>query len=75
MKCESCGMSIEAGPYCAHCVDDTGVLKPFEETLTRFEQWVQSGNTAASQRDAQAQALDYMKTQPARQNHPKLKAR
>lgn len=24
--CESCGMPIESGPYCAHCVDETGQL-------------------------------------------------
>ena len=33
--CESCGMPIEAGPYCRHCVDDSGKLQPFEERFER----------------------------------------
>ena len=36
--CESCGMPIESGPYCQHCVDDKGSLMSFEE---RFERMVQ----------------------------------
>lgn len=39
MNCESCGMSIEAGPYCQHCVDASRDLKAFDETFERFVQW------------------------------------
>src|SRR5262249_30009888 len=24
LRCESCGMPVESGRYCAHCVDETG---------------------------------------------------
>ena len=37
-KCQSCGLPIETGIYCAHCVDKDGNLQDFE---TRFEKMVQ----------------------------------
>ena len=43
-KCESCGMSIESGPYCNHCLGSDGKLQPFDE---RFERMVQ-GSCAPS---------------------------
>ncbi len=36
-SCESCGMPIETGRYCAHCTAQDGGLQPFEE---RFEKMV-----------------------------------
>ncbi len=73
MKCESCGMSIEAGPYCPHCIDESGTLKSFEDTLARFKQWVQSQDPSTSPEAALSQALDYMRTLPAWKNHPQVR--
>lgn len=72
MNCESCGMSIEAGPYCQHCVDANGNLKAFEETLQRFVQWSIKQGDAANAAEAEAQTRAYMKTMPAWANHPAL---
>ena len=35
--CQSCGMPIEAGPYCQYCIDESGNLQTFEE---RFARWL-----------------------------------
>jgi hypothetical protein len=46
--CESCGMTIETGRYCQHCVDETGVLQSFDR---RFERMVALGGPPASRRE------------------------
>ena len=33
-----CGMSIETGPYCQHCVGPDGRLQDFDERLARMLQ-------------------------------------
>ena len=70
MNCESCGMSIEAGSYCQHCVDAQGNLKQFDETFERFVQWATKDGT--SLQDAKANTRAYMRTMPAWKNHPAL---
>ncbi len=40
IPCESCGTAIESGPYCEHCVDETGALQDFD---TRFERMMKDG--------------------------------
>jgi hypothetical protein len=37
--CESCGMPIESGTYCQHCVDEHGKLQAFDERFERMVQW------------------------------------
>lgn len=71
MTCESCGMSIEAGPYCQHCVDAKGDLKQFEETYTRFVQWATKDGTEPT--EAEAKTRVYMRSMPAWKNHPSLR--
>ncbi|MBL4784649.1 MAG: hypothetical protein JKY49_04390 [Cohaesibacteraceae bacterium] len=73
MNCDSCGMSIEAGPYCQHCADETGVLKDFEEMFERFVQWTLSQGEAVNRTDAEGKTKTYMKSMPAWQGHPSLK--
>ncbi|MET0795431.1 MAG: hypothetical protein ABW061_28190 [Polyangiaceae bacterium] len=73
-SCESCGMPIETGQYCAHCVDAQGNLQGFEERFERMVQWQlrQKPNLARAQ--AERETLAYMQKMPAWQNHPRVSA-
>jgi len=72
-KCESCGMPIEAGPYCQHCVDADGQLQDFP---TRFERMVAWQERRGSPRlQAERETIAYMATMPAWKNHPEVLAR
>jgi len=73
-KCESCGMPIEAGPYCEHCVDDRGRLQSFDERFERMVQWQQRQEPRASRAELERKTLAYMATMPAWKDHPKVKA-
>ncbi len=71
--CESCGLPIEAGPYCQYCIDQEGNLQAFEERLERMSQWIRRTRSEdVSPADAEKQALDHMATMPAWRNHPAL---
>lgn len=72
--CESCGMTIDDGTYCHHCVDDQGNLQAFEERFDRMVQWMQRRDSAVSRADAEKQTLAYMRTMPAWRDHPKVQA-
>jgi hypothetical protein len=72
--CESCGMPIEAGPYCRHCVDDSGKLQPFEERFERMVQWQAKREPNASREQLESKTLAYMAGMPAWKNHPRVKA-
>lgn len=74
-KCESCGMPIESGVYCAHCTDAAGKLQEFDERLARLTQWMVAQKSAATRAEAEQRALAYMATMPAWRAHPKLLAR
>ena len=50
ISCESCGMPIETGRYCAHCTDADGRLQPFEERFERMVAW-QARRTPATTLD------------------------
>ena len=39
IACESCGMPIETGRYCQHCVDENGELQSFDERFGRMVAW------------------------------------
>ena len=72
-KCESCGMPIEAGPYCPHCVDAHGRLQDFP---TRFARMVAWQERRGSPRDrAERETIAYMATMPAWKDHPEVLAR
>jgi len=73
--CQSCGMTIESGPYCPYCVDEKGQLQAFEERLARMKQFVQRRDPSLSDADAERQTLAYMATMPAWRDHPRVKGR
>jgi hypothetical protein len=70
--CESCGMPIETGRYCAHCTTDTGDLQPFEERFPRMVAWQQRRHPEQSRADAEAATLAYLATMPAWREHPRV---
>ena len=72
-KCESCGMPIEAGPYCDHCVDGTGALQPFEERFERMIAWQARKEPGASRADLETKTRAYMATMPAWKDHPRVR--
>ncbi len=71
VRCESCGMPIEMGPYCRHCVDEAGQLQPFEERFERMVQW-SVRRQGLSRAEAEAKTREYMRTMPAWRGHPGL---
>lgn len=73
--CESCGMPIEAGPYCSHCVDEQGKLQAFDERFERMVQWQARREPNVSRADLEDKTLAYMATMPAWRDHPRVKAR
>jgi hypothetical protein len=40
LRCQSCGMPIDAKPNCAHCLDENGRLQDFETRFARMLTWV-----------------------------------
>jgi hypothetical protein len=84
MTCESCGMPMataedHAGghvetPLCAHCVDESGALQPFDERFERMVQW--SMRQDGLDRPAAEEAtVKYMRNMPAWRDHPRLAER
>ena len=73
-KCESCGMPIESGPYCQHCVDETGALQDFDTRFERMVGWAMKEGTKDRQ-TAERETLAYMATMPAWAGHPEVEAR
>lgn len=72
--CESCGMPIESGPYCQHCVDESGELQGFGERLERMIGWQQRQKPELSREEAEAATLQYMARMPAWKDHPRVKS-
>jgi hypothetical protein len=73
--CESCGMPIEAGPYCQHCVDSAGKLQPFDERFERMVQWQARREPNATRAELEDKTLAYMAKMPAWKSHPRIVAR
>jgi hypothetical protein len=73
--CESCGMPIETGRYCAYCTDGTGQLQAFDERFARMVAWQARRHPDTTQQDLERQTLDYMATMPAWRDHPRVAAR
>ena len=74
-SCESCGMPIETGRYCPHCVDSDGQLQDFEVRFERMVQWSLRKQPDLSRTIAEKRTLDYMASLPAWRNHPRVTAR
>ena len=72
--CESCGMPIESGRYCAYCTDETGALQSFDERFERMVDWQARRQPQASRQELERQTLDYMATLPAWRDHPRVAA-
>lgn len=72
-KCESCGMPIETGRYCAYCVDETGALQDFDTRFGRMVDW-QLRERGGDRAQAEKDTLAYMATLPAWRDHPRVKA-
>lgn len=71
--CESCGMPIETGPYCPHCIDpSTGELQAFDERFERMVTW-QLRKQGGSRQAAEQATLAYMATMPAWKDHPRVR--
>jgi hypothetical protein len=73
-NCQSCGMPIDNGVYCTHCVGNDGALQPFEERLERMIQWQARRDPEASRADLEKNTLAYMAKMPAWKDHPRVKA-
>lgn len=72
-SCESCGMPIEHGPYCEHCVGKDGKLQPFEERFERMVQWQARREPNATRAELEAKTKAYMAKMPAWKDHPQIK--
>lgn len=72
--CESCGMPIEAGPYCEYCLDDKGQLQAFTERFERMVQWQMRKNPGTERAQAERETYAYMAKMPAWRDHPEVKA-
>jgi hypothetical protein len=68
--CESCGMTIEAGPYCQYCTDENGELQDFDERFARMVQFMMRRDTSLTREQAEVRTREYMATMPAWRNHP-----
>jgi len=71
--CESCGMPVEAGPYCRYCVDEHGKLQQFDERFARMVQFTRRQDPSLDQQTAEDRTLAYMATMPAWKDHPRTK--
>jgi hypothetical protein len=74
-SCQSCGMPIEAGPYCQYCADGSGTLHGFEETVVRMGQFLRRQTPGLSDAETEKRTLDYMASMPAWREHPELQKR
>ena len=72
--CESCGMPIDNGCYCSHCVDAQGNLQDFDTRFERMVQWAQREDAALTRAQAEANTLAYMARMPAWARHPRVLA-
>jgi hypothetical protein len=64
-------MPIDAGPYCAHCVDENGRLQDFETRFERMVVWAMR-HDGLDRVEAEGKTIAYMASMPAWRNHPKV---
>jgi hypothetical protein len=74
-RCESCGMPMAAGRYCAHCVDESGNLQDFATRFERMVAWAMRQDGGLSRPQAEQQTIVYMAGMPAWRDHPRVVAR
>ncbi len=72
-RCESCGMPIEAGPYCQYCVDEEGKLGSFESRLEGMTAFFMGRDPSLGRAEAERRTREYMATMPAWKDHPALR--
>lgn len=72
--CESCGLPIDNGPYCTHCVDASGRLQDFDARFERMVQWALREEPTLAREQAEANTLAYMARMPAWAQHPRVRA-
>jgi hypothetical protein len=72
--CESCGLPIAIGPYCQHCVDQTGKLQAFEQRFEFVLAWQSRQQPRATREQLVKSTLAYMAAMPAWKDHPRVKA-
>lgn len=70
--CESCGMAVESGPYCPHCVDENGQLQRFDERVARLTDYILARSPGKGRDEAERQARAHMRTLPAWRDRPEL---
>lgn len=73
--CQSCGLPIDSGRYCAYCVDAHGALQDFDTRFERMVAWAQRENPALPREQAERDTLAYMARMPAWADHPRVRAR
>ncbi len=74
-SCQSCGMTIETGPYCEYCTDESGQLQQFDERFARMVQFIKRREEGLAQEAAEAKTLEVMATMPAWRDHPRVAGR
>jgi hypothetical protein len=72
--CESCGLTIDNGCYCRHCVDAQGRLQDFETRFERMLQWAMHEDSSLPRAEAEQRTLAYMARMPAWARHPRVLA-
>jgi hypothetical protein len=72
VRCESCGMPVDEGPYCRHCVDRNGSLQSFDERLRRATDFILAQNPDLDRAGAERQARASMRLMPAWRDRPEL---
>ena len=70
--CQSCGMPVEAGPYCQYCADADGRLHSFDETVVRMSQFMKRQTPGISDEQAKEMTLNHMAAMPAWRDCPEL---
>lgn len=73
--CQSCGMPIDNGRYCPHCVDAQGRLQDFDTRFERMVQWALREAPGLARAEAEQRTLAYMASMPAWAQHPRVLAR
>lgn len=71
--CESCGMPIDNGSYCTHCVDAEGRLQDFETRFERMVQWALREEQGLARDEAERRTQAYMARMPAWAQHPRVR--
>jgi hypothetical protein len=72
-RCESCGMPIEAGPYCQYCSDADGKLHSFDKRLEGMIAFFMGREPGLDRAEAERRTRAYMATMPAWRDHPALR--